>query len=326
MITARERYAFTRESVSSILAGLGKGVEIVFVAGKAPAATLSFLKKISKTRPKFTLIKVDRFLRSNEARNIGLKKINPKNDVVFIENDVVPRKGWLEKMIRCAKETKADIVAPLVLEGDPQKTDLQIHIAGADFKEVESKNGGTELAMEHFLNHERSDLRKLRRRTVDTVEFHCMLVRRKLLDRVGLDGSFDSLGAHVDLCFDAKKNKSKAVVEQEAHVVFLNPALVPIRDKADFEFFVAKWSERACRRLVENSGNKWRMDPRGNFLWMYRYWCFWNKSNIFSSFNVLTRMELFFWKAIRVKWCPEWFREGLEKYLVARIRSGFPQS
>jgi GT2 family glycosyltransferase len=326
IITPRERYAFTRESVSSILADLGKGIEVVFVAGKAPKETLSFLEKLAKTRPRFTLIQVDRYLRSNEARNIGLKKTNSRNDVLFIENDVVPRKGWLAAILRCARETKADIVAPLIFEGDPEKTNLPIHIAGADFKEVKSKNGGTELTMDHFLNHEQSDWRKLRRRTVDTVEFHCMFVRRKLLDQVGLDNRFDSLGAHVDLCFEARKYGAKTVVEPRAHVVFLNPDLMPIRDRSDFEFFVAKWSERACRELVENSSRKWGMDPRGNFLWMYRYWCFWNKWNIFSSFNVLTRFELFFWRAIRVRMCPEWVRESLENYLVARIRAGFSWS
>lgn len=224
-------------------------------------------------------------------------------------------------MIRCARETRADIVGPLVFEGNPKKKVVRLHNIGANFEVGKNAENKSDMVTKQLLNRGDFDWKNLKRRVVDLVEFHCVFIRRSLLNKIGLDGEFDTLTAQVDLCFDAKKAGSKVIVEPKSHVVYANPMLISIGNRPDFDRFAAKWNEKSSRRSMLYMAQKWGMKPNGNFLWNYRYWIFWNKHLVFSSFGVLTRLELLFWRAIRVKPCPEWFRALLEKYLVMRIRA-----
>jgi hypothetical protein len=322
VITPRDQYALAQASVASVLAGLSPSVKVVFVAGRVSEEILSFLKKKSKKHKNFTYLHEDRHLSANEARNLGLRSLPTRSDVVFIEADVVARKGWLASLIRCSRDTGADMVAPLILEGNPGEKELPVHIAGANFIREKRKNGTEELTLEHLLSHENCDWKKLSRRRVDVIEFHCLLVRRKCLDRIALDEKFGNLSAHIDFCLQAEKLKANIFVEPKAQVVFANPALVPIRTRMDFELFIDKWCEKACQKFARTAAKKWEMNPKGSFLWNRRKWALWNKIIIFSNFGVLTSAELFLSKVTRIKACPEWIRELWEKYLVARILAG----
>lgn len=92
IITVRERYETTKESVSSILSGLDDSVEVVFVAAKAPPEVIAFLEKTARKRKKFKWVSRERYLRSNEARNIGLKK-----SIKIAMSFLLRMTWWLEK-------------------------------------------------------------------------------------------------------------------------------------------------------------------------------------------------------------------------------------
>jgi hypothetical protein len=50
--------------------------------------------------------------------------------VAFIDNDVIPERGWLEALRRCMDETGAWIVGPLYCEGEPDAA--VAHMAGGE--------------------------------------------------------------------------------------------------------------------------------------------------------------------------------------------------
>ena len=51
--------------------------------------------------------------------------------VVFVDNDVLYTEGWLDRLVACADETGAEVVAPLTCQGLPAHT--EIHHAGGDY-------------------------------------------------------------------------------------------------------------------------------------------------------------------------------------------------
>ena len=320
IITPRERYTWTRPSVLSVLDGLDKSIEVIFVAGNAPPEVLAFLQTIKKKRPKFAVVRADRYLRANEARNLGLGKIKKGNDVLFIENDVVVRKGWLVPLIRRLQVSQADIVAPLVYEGDISDPDPLCHIAGANLIWEGPGKSGKVVGMEHFLNHERADGKALRPQQVDVVEFHCLLIRRKTLDQLTLKKKYNGLFAHLDLCLQAEKRGVKVMVEPESRVLFVNPAMSPIRFKDDFDFFMFQWGEKESMERIRDMSRDWGMDPGENLLWEFQGWVRWNKSLIFASTGALGGVERLLWRAARIKGCPHWIPRWLEGYLAWRIR------
>jgi hypothetical protein len=323
IFTARERYGLTERSVRSVLRGLPPKVPVVFVAGKAPPAALDFLRHQARRSRRFTLVERDRYLLANEARNLGLGKVPRRSDVVFIENDVVARDGWLSTLLRCAREEKADIVAPLVLEGDPSRDGLPVHIAGANQPGGAGAHGPRDVEFVHLLNHEDRRGKRLRRTEVEMVEFHCLFIRRQLLDRVGLDGRFGAFFSHLDLCFAARKQGARILVEPKSQVVFANPALVPLSNVEDFDFFTHQWREQAARRKTAAFGAKWGLDPRGPLLWGYRRWSLWNRAVVWSAAGSLSPWSRTFWRMARWRGFPEGLRERLEGHLVQKVRKGF---
>jgi len=109
--------------------------------------------------------------------------------VLFIENDVVVQAGWLDALLRCADETRADVVAPLTCEGRPLHT--VIHYVGtADTNQATFGADGTGLRDYHEAFHlqgcERTAVAdQLRRRRTLACEMHCFMVRRAFLEQIG---------------------------------------------------------------------------------------------------------------------------------------------
>ena len=323
IITPRERYAWTRPSVLSVLDGLDKSIEVIFVAGNAPPEVLTFLQTLKKKRPKFAVVRTDRYLRANEARNLGLGKIKKGNDVVFIENDVIVKKGWLKNMVRCSRASGADIVSPLIYEGEPSDPDPQCHIAGAYFiREGPGKNGRI-TGMEHILDHQRPQESLLHARVFDVVEFHCLWIRRKFLDQVSLKSNYSGLFAHLDLCLRAGEKGAKIVVEPKARVFFANPVIVPIKTREDFQFLIFQWNERECLERVRDMRKDWGMIFGKKLFWGYQDWTRYYKGMIFASFGILGAAERFFYRMSRFSAFPGWARKGLEDYLTAKIERRF---
>ncbi|MDQ6767644.1 MAG: glycosyltransferase [Candidatus Eremiobacteraeota bacterium] len=250
LITPREQFSKARASLESILARTDPAVPIVYIDGNSPTPLARHLKAESAKRG-FTLIRTEHFLAANQARNIGLPHVRTKY-VAFVDNDVSVEPGWLDKLIACAEETGAWAVGPLYLIDDPAKQ--IIHTAGADLRIVE-EDGHRRLHEHHRFGHQpvATVRRQLVRQPIDLVEFHCMLVRRDVFDRLGpLDEQLISFFDHVDFCLDIADSGGVVYSEPAAVVTHLAP---PPFAFSDLPCFLLRWSnawmEPSIRRFAE---------------------------------------------------------------------------
>jgi GT2 family glycosyltransferase len=208
-VTQRESFHHTFRSLESLFAGTNAAFELVYVDAGSPPWIKARLERSAAAR-NFRLIRENRFLTPNEARNVALAACTTEY-VVFVDNDVLFREQWLERLIACADETGAAVVGPMVCIGDPPFR--RVHIAGGSAR-VEETDAGRRLHEVHrFVDRPYIEVvSELRREPVEMVEFHCMLVRRSLFDCVGtLDEKLSSASEHMDLCLLARNAGDQSV-------------------------------------------------------------------------------------------------------------------
>jgi len=252
VVVPRERFSQTQRSLEDLYEHTTLPFHLIYVDAGAPPPTRRYLEEAARERG-FELIRVDRYLGQNAARNLtrGLVKTE---FVVFLDNDVLLTPGWLEKIVQCADETGAWVVGPLYLEGELDRE--IIHMAGgvAHFTE---EAGESVFYDEHaFAGSSLPDVRaSLTRKRCDYVEFHCMLIRSEVLERLGpLDEEIRSIHEHIDLGLRVRRAGGSVYFEPAAVVSYVPP---PPYEWRDFPFFMVRWSDAWNESTLRRFKEKW---------------------------------------------------------------------
>jgi glycosyltransferase involved in cell wall biosynthesis len=256
-ITQRESFYHTFRSLDSLFASTRVPFELIYVDAGSPPWIARRLARVASERA-FRYLREPRYLTPNEARNVAIRHCATEF-IAFIDNDVLFREAWLERLIACADETNAAIVGPTICIGDPPFR--RVHIAGG-FAEVHEGDGGRRFNEVHrFVDRPYVDVvSQLHREPVEMVEFHCMLVRRSLFDTVGfLDERLSSASEHMDLCMLARRAGERVYFEPSAVVNQLLPPPFPA-DLPSLPFFLRRWSPRRNVESVAHFRNKWHID------------------------------------------------------------------
>lgn len=264
MVVPRERFSFAEASLRSLLEHTPGPRPIVYVDAGSPPPVRRAIESLGAAHG-LRILRSEGFLSPNQARNRGLAAAVGEY-VVFIDNDVLVIEGWLDRLVCCAEETGADIVGPLYLHGPP--TGGLIHMA-AGVAHVEERAGRRLLREAHCHPGERvADLAaSLRRQACELVEFHCVLVRRSLFERVGaLDEGLLSLHEHIDLCLLAREAGGAVWFEPDARVAYVPP---PPFGPGDRSYYLLRWSREWNRVSERRFVEKWRLDggTRASFEW-----------------------------------------------------------
>lgn len=241
VVVPREQFSKAVASLESIYATTPQPFELVYVDGNSPPALRDFLAAQAVARG-FTLLRTERYLTSNEARNLALSRVRTPY-VAFVDNDVFVTPGWLEALLRCAEETGAWAVGPLYCYGTDGSSGEPwlVHTAGADLKIIEEGGRRLHEAHRHVLRPVAEVLPQLHREPIDLVEFHCMLVRREAFDRTGLlDEQLLSFMDHMDFCMAVRQAGGAVYFEPEAIVTHLAP---PPFAAMDVPYFLLRWSD-----------------------------------------------------------------------------------
>jgi hypothetical protein len=145
----------------------------------------------------------------NAGRNLGLRHVRTRY-VVFIDNDAVPSPGWLPPLVECAETTGAWVVGPLYFVGEPEAQ--EIHMAAGDARMKDRPGGRRFIERHRFVGKRPSEVRvHLVREPCEQVEFHCMLVRMEVFERLGpLDERLKSVAEHIDLCLLVRTTPSSS--------------------------------------------------------------------------------------------------------------------
>jgi GT2 family glycosyltransferase len=262
VVVPRDRFSVAQRSLDTLLDRTDVPFQLVYVDGGSPAYLRRYLEVKARARD-FTLVRTNRYLSPNEARNLGAAHASTEY-IVFLDNDVIVAPGWLQNLVECADATGACVVAPLYLIGELEQG--AIHVAGATMH-LSGEFGERTLHRVLCLQGQRmNELAELpSRRRCDLAEFHCMLVRRDALAEAGpLDEQLLSCRENEDFCLSVSGRAGGVWFEPKSMVTYLpaprRPETIgiigpPLR-LSDVPFLVRRWSEVWNRRSLEHLVNK----------------------------------------------------------------------
>ena len=256
VVVPRERFSSARESLESIYANTDLRFELTYVDARSPPYVRRYLQ-VAAAKYGFKLLRTERYLMPNQARNIGLAETDSRY-VVFLDNDVIVSPGWLGPLVECAEQTGASVVGPITCIGRPE-----VEIIHASGGRLYARDGakGKRLDDEMLhLNARLSDVRgQLARQQCDLVEFHCMLVRRELFDRLGpLDERIINTKDHIDFCITVDRGGGAIYFEPRSCITHVPPwvRFTP----SDLPYYLLRWSDEWARATLRHFNEKWGLE------------------------------------------------------------------
>jgi glycosyltransferase involved in cell wall biosynthesis len=255
VITERERFEPSVETLRNVVDTVDEGTPIVFVDGGSPPSIALELERVAAEHD-VLLLRSEHFLVPNAARNLALPFVDA-DAIAFVDNDMRFEPGWLERLARCADETGAWLVSPIVTQEGNRG--VAWHMVGGDAAIVD--DGGRRFHEEHrLMGHEFDGVVDRARERIGFVEFHCVLVARPALDTCfPLDEELRSTRDHCDLSLDTAARGGEMWLEPSVITtqVYMPDRLPP----ADRRYYRLRWSDAWNRRSLERFREKWDLDP-----------------------------------------------------------------
>jgi GT2 family glycosyltransferase len=267
VVVPRQRFSATQRTLEALYANTPAPFNLVYVDAGSPAHVRDYLAAQTRERG-FRVIRIEAHLSPNEARNVGIRAVTTKY-VAFIDNDTIAGPNWLAALTACAERTGAWLVGPLVFIGEPLWS--RVHIAGGTLR-LEDTPTGRRLTDRHELSWApyAAGKDRIEGRTCDFVEFHAMLARRDVFDRVGmLDERLLSAPEHLDLGLLVRQAGGTIRLEPAAHANYLPATRLAL---SDVPFYMVRWSDAWNRASLARLREKWALDPDDPFLAGHYYW------------------------------------------------------
>ena len=255
VVSPRGRYSFAQRSLESIYDQTPEPFELVYVDVDSPSRIKRYLETKAVEKG-FRLIRSSTYLTPNEARNLALREVNTRY-VVFIDNDVLVSSGWLKPLVDCAEETGAWVVGPLYMESDGREQ--TIHGTGG-VASIKTSNGRTFIDEKNLFKGQTPEGLAMPsgRQQCDLVEFHCLLVRTDVFDRIGpLDEKLLNHREHYDLCFAVREAGGSIYFEPSCVITYFPPQTLALND---VPYFMLRWSEAWTDETLPYFHQKWRLD------------------------------------------------------------------
>ena len=254
VIVPRERFSHSERTLETVYQETTLPFKLIYVSAGTPKPMYHRIAAQAESKG-FTLIHTDRFLSPNQARNLGLSEVSTEY-LVFLDNDALVTRGWLEALVQCAEETGAWVVGPLYLFGEIERQ--KIHMAGGILKFTEQQGHRVLYDEQYRFDTPMANLEAPLQRSVwDYAEFHCMLVRTDVFAKLGpLDEKLLSHQEHIDLCLEVQKAGGTVYIEPTAVTSYIPP---PASEESDLAYFMLRWSEAWNLRTVQHFNQKWNV-------------------------------------------------------------------
>lgn len=265
VVSPRERFSFTCESLESIYEHTTIPFQLIYVDGNSPVGIKQYLQEKSQEKG-FKLIRTDYYLAPNQARNLAIPHVDTEY-LLFVDNDVLVSRDWLNSLLKCAEETKATVVCPLICIG--KNIGETIHLAGGEAHIVENlKEDGTIKRKVHekhyFVNRKFVEVKEqLQRQKCEFAEFHCMLIRREIFDKIGLlDEELLSTREHIDFCMTVNNAGGSFYCEPNSVVTYVTGLKWEL---PELSFFMLRWSNAWEVASLEHFAKKWNLTVKDKY-------------------------------------------------------------
>ncbi len=279
----RERFGFAQESLESLYENTSYPFRLVYVDNGLPHRLRSYLTEQSRTRC-FDLLRTPHFLSPNQARNFGFWRASGRY-VVFIDNDVVFAKHWLEALVDCAEITDATVVAPIVCQHEPDHE--IVHCAGGEYMPIDQferfrkdhlplpsdkRSSASKWSVREKIYLQGEPIARVgkKRKQVGFVEFHCLMIRREFLyAHGGLDEGFLATKEYIDLAMTVARSGGSIWIEPESRVTFRTHPPQPVLSFSELPYFLLRWSDDWEIRSLKHMIRKWDLMEDEYFLARY---------------------------------------------------------
>ena len=281
----RERFQFTQDSLESLYENTHYPIELIYVDNHSPAPVRDYLAAQAQEKG-FELVRTPHFVSPNHARNIGLRRVKTPY-VIFVDNDIIFSQGWLGALVQCAQDTGATIVGSLVCQYKPLHT--IVHCIGGDYMAAEeyarfargelgplgtlTEAGQWKIQEKtYFQNRPIAEISdQLKRKTTAFVEFHAMLVRTSIFNRIGLlDEEFSCTKEYLDFCMTVTRAGGLIYFEPTSVVTFLTHPPAPPLPLADLPYFMLRWSDDWELNSLLHFQKKWHLTESSYFQKRYK--------------------------------------------------------
>jgi GT2 family glycosyltransferase len=301
IVVPRERFQFAQESLESLYKATNFPFDLIYIDNNSPDSLRRYLTAQAQEKS-FRIVRSDRYLSPNAARNFGLQYVTSRY-VVFVDNDVIFAPGWLEALVNCAQDTNATVVGSLVCQYRP--VHQTIHCAGGEFmaaddlerfvqnEPVKNEPGGWHIYEKtYFQNRQVEEVREcLYRQSTGFVEFHAMLVQMDFLRTHGpLDEGFCCTKEYLDFGMVVARAGGSIYLEPDSVVTFLTHPPAPRLRWVDLPHFSLRWSDAWEHYSLKHFQKKWNLADSKYFQKRYKKlgWRRWEEL-------IKPRMTMFSW-------------------------------
>jgi GT2 family glycosyltransferase len=253
-VVPREQFSHWPVTIDSIVTASPEA-HLVLVDGGSPRSVRRRLEDLA-TKHDCTLVRTEAPLLPNEARNLALAEVDTEL-VVFVDNDVVVRRGWLDALERCARDTGAAAVTPIVMSDHGGRT--HVHSAGGALHIEDGPDGPAYREELAFLGLGDDERGVIDRAPVTELELHVLLLRTDAVKaRGGFDERLRGTREHTDLTLQLELAGHEMWREPDAVVEYRR---TPMRRPADLSYFLWRWSEENVGRAEASFHEKWQLRP-----------------------------------------------------------------
>jgi GT2 family glycosyltransferase len=247
VMTVRENYSLTIQSIDSIIKHTTAPHRFIFVNYKTPE---SILEEITKRGV------VEIFNSNSPYPSVSMKSVVSEIATpytVYLDNNITVSPLWLENLIVCMELNKAGVVGPAYLWNKDK-----IHMFGGNI----TIKGKHFTERHHMINYPAHTLKTLKTRRCDYVEYHCLMVRTDLLKQGALDDSLMILHQHIDLSLMTKRMGYGTFVTPHSVVTYENQA--EIQDY-EHDLFRERWDADVGEKDIAYFCNKWNFANDSGF-------------------------------------------------------------
>lgn len=254
IVVPRERFSTVLGTLDGIRATVPSDVPVIVVEGGSPGPIRRGLRRRSAAGG-IDLVSHRGPIVPNRARNDGAERARTEF-LVFVDNDMVFEPGWLEALVRRAVEDRADVVAPLICIGPPRAA--VIHHAGGQLRWKRTE-GREVLGEDHRLKDVEIDRFDPVAAPPENMvaEFHCVLMRRSLWDRLAPLDERLVTREQMDLALRCLALGARVRFEADAVVTYFARIAFSL---SDLRYHLFRWSDPLVMRSLEVFERTWGVD------------------------------------------------------------------
>ncbi|WP_414622341.1 glycosyltransferase family 2 protein [Calothrix sp. CCY 0018] len=261
IVVPNQCFNYTQKSLESIYQYTDIPFKLIYVDGYSPSKVKQYLEVQSQEKG-FRLIRTEKYVSPNHARNIGLQHVDTEY-VVFINNDVLVTTDWLNNLMQCAQETGSPVVSPVCLQGTLEN--MNIHSAGGCL-EFQYKDGNLDLFEKRtFVKNSFDRVQPLlSRKPTQIIDFNCVLVRTSFLSKIDkLDEDIVNFAQDIDFSLSVFAVGGTIYLEPESIVNYLPVAELKF---SDMPYYLLIWNYVWKRKSINYFQEKWGLAKDAKFI------------------------------------------------------------